>query len=218
MSISPAHPYVVIEGNIGAGKSTLATMLSRDFNARLILEEFEDNSFLPKFYEQPGRFAFPLEMSFLASRFNQLKHQLLETDLFQNTIVSDYMFAKCLLFSKVNLDEDEYELYGKLFDIINQQLPQPDLLVYLHHPLEKLKWNIINRGRPYELKINDDYLKHLWESYQEYFQANQNLRILVIDCASIDFVSNSDHYENIRALICKAYEPGIHYINWLIEE
>lgn len=218
MSITPVHPYIVIEGNIGAGKSTLATMLSRDFNARLILEEFEDNSFLPKFYEQPGRFAFPLEMSFLASRFNQLKHQLLETDLFQNTIVSDYMFAKCLLFSKVNLDEDEYELYGKLFDIINQQLPQPDLLVYLHHPLEKLKWNIINRGRPYELKINDDYLKHLWESYQEYFQANQNLRILVIDCASIDFVSNSDHYENIRALICKAYEPGIHYINWLIEE
>lgn len=217
MGISPAHPYVVIEGNIGAGKSTLATMLSRDFNARLILEEFEDNSFLPKFYEQPGRYAFPLEMSFLASRFNQLKHQLQETDLFQNAIVSDYMFAKCLLFSKVNLDEDEYELYGKLFEIIHQQLRQPDLLVYLHHPLEKLKWNILNRGRPYELRITDEYLAHLWESYQEYFQANQHLRILVIDCASIDFVSNTDHYENIRALICKSYEPGIHYINWLIE-
>lgn len=217
MTLIPAHPYIVIEGNIGAGKSTLATMLSKDFDARLILEEFEDNSFLPKFYDQPSRYAFPLEMSFLAARFNQMKHQVVESDLFRQIIVSDYMFAKCLLFSKVNLDEDEFELYGKLFEIINQQLRQPDLLVYLHHPLEKLKWNIVNRGRPYELRITDEYLANLWESYQQYFQANSHLRIVLVDCAALDFVHNEDHYLSLKSIICKAYEPGIHYVKWLVE-
>jgi deoxyguanosine kinase len=134
MEITPAHSFIAIEGNIGAGKTSLAQKLSADFNTRLILEEFEDNSFLPKFYEDAKRFAFPLEMSFLASRFNQLKKQLLETDLFQQQIISDYMFAKCVLFSKINLDDDEYDLYLKLFDIINLQIRQPDLLVYLHNP------------------------------------------------------------------------------------
>jgi deoxyguanosine kinase len=214
----PAYSYIAIEGNIGAGKTSLAQKLSADFNAKLILEEFEDNSFLPKFYEDARRFAFPLEMSFLASRFNQLKKQLLEKDLFQQHTVSDYIFPKSLLFSKVNLDEDEYDLYVKLFDIINQQLPQPDLLVYLHNPIEKLQWNIANRGRVYEQKIANEYLIQLGESYQQYLNANQHLRILLIDCSSLDFVSNTDHYENVKALICKEYVPGIHHINWLMEE
>jgi deoxyguanosine kinase len=213
----PAYSYIAIEGNIGAGKTSLAQRLSADFNAKLILEEFEDNSFLPKFYDDGRRFAFPLEMSFLASRFNQLKKHLLEKDLFQQQIVSDYIFPKSLLFSKVTLDEDEYDLYVKLFDIINQQLPQPELLVYLHNPIEKLRWNITNRGRAYEQNIKDEYLLQLGEAYQQYLNANQHLRILMIDCSSLDFVGNTDHYENIKALIGKEYAPGIHQINWLME-
>jgi deoxyguanosine kinase len=217
MEITPAHSFIAIEGNIGAGKTSLAQRLSADFNAKLILEEFEDNSFLPKFYEDTTRFAFPLEMSFLASRFNQLKKQLIETDLFQSNIVSDYMFAKCILFSKVNLDEDEYDLYLKLFDIINLQIRQPDLLVYLHNPIEKLQWNIANRGRAYEQKIKDEYLQLLGEAYIDYINANKQLRVLMIDCSSLDFVGNEDHYNNVKALICKEYAPGIHHINWLME-
>jgi deoxyguanosine kinase len=213
----PAYSYIAIEGNIGAGKTSLAQKLSTDFNAKLILEEFEDNSFLPKFYDDSRRYAFPLEMSFLASRFNQLKKHLLEKDLFQQQIVSDYIFPKSLLFSKVTLDEDEYDLYVKLFEIINQQLPQPELLVYLHNPIEKLRWNITNRGRAYEQNIKDEYLQQLGEAYQQYLNANQHLRILMIDCSSLDFVGNPDHYENIKALICKEYAPGIHQINWLME-
>jgi deoxyadenosine/deoxycytidine kinase len=214
--MQPAHSYIVIEGNIGAGKTSLAQQLSVDFHAQLILEEFEDNSFLPKFYEEPRRFAFPLEMSFLAARFNQLKKKLVETDLFQQYIVSDYMFPKCLLFSKVNLDDDEYGLYIKLFEIINMQVRQPDLLVYLHNPVEKLQWNISNRGRAYEQKIADEYLQRLHEGYMQYLNANAHLRILIVDCSSLDFVNNADHYHNIKSIICKNYEPGIHKINWLM--
>lgn len=218
MASSPVYSFIAIEGNIGAGKTSLAQKLSADFNAKLILEEFEDNSFLPKFYEDARRYAFPLEMSFLAARFNQLKKQLLEQDLFKQHTVSDYIFPKCMLFSKVNLDEDEYDLYVKLFDIINQQLPQPELLVYLHNPIEKLQWNIANRGRSYEQHIEDSYLQQLSDAYLQYLHSNEHLRILLIDCSSLDFVHNADHYENVKALICKEYKPGIHHINWLMEE
>lgn len=218
MGFTPEYSFIAIEGNIGAGKTSLAQKLSADFSAKLILEEFEDNSFLPKFYEDGRRYAFPLEMSFLAARFNQLKRQLLEQDLFKQHTVSDYIFPKCMLFSKVNLDDDEYDLYVKLFDIINQQLPQPDLLVYLHNPIEKLQWNISNRGRAYEQHIEDSYLQQLSDAYLQYLHANQQLRILLIDCSSLDFVNNADHYENVKALICKQYKPGIHHVNWLMEE
>ena len=217
MQTQPAYSFIAIEGNIGAGKTSLAQRLSSDFNAKLVLEEFEDNSFLPKFYEEQKRYAFPLEMSFLASRFNQLKKQILEPDIFQTHTVSDYIFAKCMLFSRVTLDDDEYNLYLKLFDIINAQMKQPDLLVYLHNPIEKLQWNIVNRGRSYEQHITNEYLQNLSDAYLQYIHANQHLRILIIDCARIDFVNDVDHYNNIKALICKEYASGIHHINWLFE-
>ena len=218
MIIKPAHEFIVIEGNIGAGKTSLANKLSHDFGAKLILEEFEDNSFLPKFYQDAQRYAFPLEMSFLAARFNQLKRQLLERDLFASSIVSDYVFAKCLLFSKINLDDDEYDLYLKLFEIINLQLRQPDLLVYLHNPIQKLQWNILNRGRSYEQQISDDYLQQLSDAYLQYLHANSHLRILLVDCSAIDFVGNEHHYHSLRGLIAKNYTPGIHHISFLSED
>jgi deoxyguanosine kinase len=215
MIIKPAHEFIAIEGNIGAGKTSLANKLSMDFGAKLILEEFEDNSFLPKFYKDTRRFAFPLEMSFLAARFNQLKRQLLERDLFQEHLVSDYIFAKCLLFSKINLDDDEYDLYVKLFEIINLQIRQPDLLVYLHNPVSKLQWNILNRGRKYEQDIAEDYLKQLNEAYLSFLHTNTHLRILLVDCSSIDFVKQEYHYQSLMELIAKKYSPGIHHISFL---
>jgi deoxyguanosine kinase len=211
VGLNKINPYnfIAIEGNIGAGKSTLAQLLSKEWNAQLILEEFEDNSFLPKFYEDSRRYAFPLEMSFLAARFNQLKKQLPSQDLFKQLIISDYIFAKCLLFSKVNLDEDEYELYHKLFHIINLQLPKPDLLVYLHCPIEKLQWNIANRGRSYEQHIANEYLQNLQETYFGYLYNQSELRILIIDCAQVDFLNNPAQYEQMQSLLCKEYPLGI---------
>lgn len=217
MSIKPEHEFIAIEGNIGAGKTSLARMFSRDFGAKLILEEFDDNSFLPKFYEHKARYAFPLEMSFLASRFNQLKKQLIEPDLFQQTIISDYIFAKCMLFSKINLDDDEYDLYLKLFEIINMQIRQPDLLVYLHNPIEKLTWNILNRGRSYEKNMSEEYLKQLSDAYLSYLHANTDLRILLVDCSSVDFVNNPNHYQSLLQLVKNKYTKGIHHISFLEE-
>src|SRR5581483_2817689 len=136
------YHFITIEGNIGAGKTTLAHLLARHFNARLILEEFADNPFLPKFYENPQQYAFPLELFFMAERYKQLKELIHTKDLFQSTTITDYLFTKCLLFARVNLPEEEYHLYQKLFDIIHQQLVQPDLLIYLHAPVDRLQQNI----------------------------------------------------------------------------
>lgn len=217
MSNTIPYRFIAIEGNIGAGKSSLAKMLAKDLEARLLLEEFEDNSFLPKFYKDGRRYAFPLEMSFLAARFNQLKRQLPEQDLFSELIISDYIFAKCLLFSKVNLDHDEYELYYKLFSIINQQLPKPDLLIYLHCPIEKLQWNITNRGRSYEMQIEAEYLENLQQTYFDFLHANPEQRVLMIDCANIDFVNNTKHYAQIKQLLNKEHAPGINHYHFLSE-
>jgi deoxyguanosine kinase len=212
------HHYIAIEGNIGAGKSSLATRMSRDFNAKLILEEFEDNSFLPKFYEDPIRYAFPLEMSFLTDRYNQLKAHTPSGDLFAQPTISDYMLAKCLLFSRVNLSDDEYALYHKFFDIIYNQLPHPDLIVYLHNPVEKLQWNIANRGRAYEQQISDDYLLNIQKAYMEYLKLlAERMPVVIIDCTPFDFVKNEDDYFNLKSMVCKKYNIGLHHINWLIE-
>lgn len=207
------YRYIAVEGNIGAGKTTLAHMLSRELNSKLILEEFEENSFLPKFYENAERYAFPLEMSFLAARFNQLKKFLFEQDLFNNSIVADYIFYKCLIFSKNNLKEDEYDLYLKLFEIINLQIPQPDLLIYLHTPLPKLKRQIQQRGRPYEQHIQDEYLLSIQEGYWDYLNKNSQQRILVIDNSSMDMVNSMEQFERIHKLLYLPFEPGITRVN-----
>ena len=152
------HHFITIEGNIGAGKTTLANILAGKLNARLILEEFAENPFLPKFYENPQQFAFPLELFFMAERYKQLKDMVHTKELFQTVTVSDYLFTKCLLFAKVNLPEEEFRLYQKLFDIIHQQLVFPDILIYLHAPVNKLQQNIKKRNRTFEQSIPDEYL------------------------------------------------------------
>lgn len=205
------YSFVTIEGNIGAGKTTLSHLLAKHYNARLILEQFADNPFLPKFYENPRQYAFPLELFFMAERFKQLKELLQQKDLFQNITISDYLFTKCLLFAKVNLPDDEFRLYQRLFDIILQQLVQPDILVYLHAPVSKLQQNIRKRGRTYEQSIPDDYLFSLQETYTHYIKQH-NLRTLFVDASNADFLGNEKHLQIIIEALDKEYEVGQHYL------
>ena len=205
------YSFVTIEGNIGAGKTTLANILSKHFDARLILEEFADNPFLPKFYNNPDQYAFPLELFFMAERYKQLKELLVTNDLFQKITVSDYLFTKCLLFAKVNLPEEEFRLYQKLFDIINPQIIQPDILIYLHSPVSKLQDNIKKRNRSYEQEIPDDYLFSIQETYTQYIKQH-NIKTLFVDASNADFLGNEAHVKTILDALDKEYENGQHYI------
>jgi deoxyadenosine/deoxycytidine kinase len=206
------YHFITIEGNIGAGKTTLAHILAKHFNARLILEQFADNPFLPKFYENPSQYAFPLELFFMAERYKQLKDLLHQKDMFQSLTVSDYLFTKCLLFAKVNLSEDEFRLYQRLFEIIHQQLIQPDLLIYLHAPVNKLQVNIKKRNRSYEQKIPDEYLFNIQETYTNYIKQH-NIKTLFIDASNADFLGNEKHLKVVLDALEHDYENGQHYIN-----
>ena len=206
------YDYIVVEGNIGTGKSSLAGRLSSDFNTRLILERFADNPFLPLFYEQPQRYAFPLELSFLADRYQQLNDELASPELFRQQTISDYLLSKSLIFANITLKNDENQLYQRLFHIINPHLPKPDLLVYLHKDIEKLRSNIKSRGRDYEQNISNDYLENLEKGYWEFFKQQDGFPILVIDTNNVDFVKNDSDYRKILDLLEKDYSPGIHRV------
>lgn len=205
------YSFITVEGNIGAGKTTLSHLLAERFNARLILEQFADNPFLPKFYESPQQYAFPLELFFMAERFKQLKELLQQRDLFQSVTISDYLFTKCLLFAKVNLPQDEFNLYQRLFDIIHQQLIQPDILIYLHAPVTRLQQNIRKRGRTYEQSIPDDYLFSIQETYTHYIRQH-NLKTIFVDASNADFIGNETHLQTIIDALEKDYEIGQHYL------
>jgi deoxyguanosine kinase len=205
------YNFVTVEGNIGAGKTTLSHLLSRHYNARLILEEFADNPFLRKFYENPAQFAFPVELFFMAERFKQLKDLLVQKDLFQTTTISDYLFTKCLLFAKVNLPEDEFRLYQRLFDILQAQVVMPDLLIYLHAPVSKLQENIRKRNRPYEQAIPDDYLFNIQQTYTHYIRQH-NLKTIFVDAAQADFLGNPKHLQTIIDALERDHEDGQHFL------
>jgi deoxyadenosine/deoxycytidine kinase len=204
------YHYISIEGNIGAGKTTLAHLLAKHYNARLILEAFADNPFLPKFYENPKQYAFPLELFFMAERYKQLKELIHTKDLFHSITISDYLFTKCLLFAKVNLPEQEFHLYQKFFEIVHQQLIQPDLVIYLHAPVSKLQENIRKRNRPYEQSIPDQYLFNIQETYTHYIRQH-NLKTLFIDAENADFLGREDHFRVILDALEKDYDAGQHY-------
>lgn len=206
------HQFITIEGNIGAGKTTLSNILAQKLNAKLILEEFADNPFLPKFYEKPDQYAFPLELFFMAERYKQLKDFLHTQDLFQEVTVSDYLFTKCLLFAKVNLPNEEFRLYQKLFDIIHQQISFPNILIYLHAPVQKLKENIKKRNRSYEQDIKDDYLFNLQETYTSYIKQH-NIKTIFIDASNADFMGNEAHVQVVLDALDKDLSQGQHYFN-----
>ncbi|HNZ42825.1 MAG TPA: deoxynucleoside kinase [Bacteroidales bacterium] len=206
------YDFIAIEGNIGAGKTSLSTKIAQQFDARLILEQFEDNAFLPKFYRDPEKYAFPLELTFLASRYQQLKEQLTHKDLFQTFTISDYYIYKSLIFAKKTLQDDELALYTRLFNIINGTLPKPDLLVYLYVEVPRLKRNIITRGREYEQDIEHDYLERIQSGYFDFIKQQTDLRILILDVNKVDFVHCEADYEKILGIIMREYPVGIQRI------
>ncbi len=195
--------YIAIEGNIGAGKTTLVTKIAQDFNAKTVLERFADNPFLPKFYEDQNRYAFSLEMSFLADRFQQISDDLAQFDLFKDFIIADYHIFKSLIFAKVTLSDDEYRLYRKLFDIIYKEMPKPDLYIYLYQNTDRLLENIKQRGRSYEQEIPAEYLEKINRGYLDYIKSQNDLNVLIIDVSDRDFIKNQEDYafilEEIRS-------------------
>ncbi len=189
--------YIAIEGNIGAGKTSLAHLISNDFNAKLILERFKDNPFLPKFYEDQQRYAFPLEMSFLADRYQQLLEDIKQFDLFKDYVVADYDVYKSLIFAKVTLQPEEYNLYKKLFHLMHKELAKPDVYIYLYQNTERLLANIKKRGRSYEKSIEAEYLQKINDGYLEYIKNTHNDNIKIIDISEMDFVKNRADYISI---------------------
>jgi 2-amino-4-hydroxy-6-hydroxymethyldihydropteridine diphosphokinase len=197
LSLSQKYNYIAVEGNIGAGKTTLAHLIGKQFNARLVLERFSDNPFLPKFYKNKDRYAFPLEMSFLADRYQQLTNDIEQFDLFKNLIVSDYYIFKSLIFSQITLAQDEYHLYRRVFDVMYKDIIKPDLYIYLYQNTERLLSNIKKRGRNFEKNIQAEYLDKIHKGYFNFIKTEQNLNTLIIDVSDLDFVKNKQDYDSI---------------------
>jgi deoxyadenosine/deoxycytidine kinase len=206
------YKFVVIEGNIGAGKTTLATMLAKDYNARLVLENFKENPFLPKFYKDPKKYAFPLGLFFMAERYHQLKKQK-EQDLFQPISIADYFFIKSKLFAQNNLQKDEQQLFNSLFKIMLSSLPNPNLLVYLYADVSRLQINIKKRGRSFEQKITNKYLQNIQDRYLDYLRKQTYFPVLLLDISNVNFKEDKKTYETISALLDNTYAPGIHQID-----
>ena len=206
------YNYVVVEGSIGAGKTTLSTMLANDFNAELVLERFADNPFLEKFYKDPEHYAFPVEMTFLMDRYQQLRNLLTARDLFTDFVIGDYFIDKCLLFSKNNLAKDEFSLFKKVFDTIAGFLPKPDLILYLYTAPDRLLKQIAKRNRAFEKDITAEYLSDIQEKYLTYFKENHQIPILLVDTENVDFVENPSDYQQFKKLIMEQHDAGVHRI------
>ncbi len=206
--------FIVIEGNIGAGKTSLCKKLSKDFKVNLVLERFADNPFLPKFYKDPDKFAFQLETSFLIERYDQLKKQLHTPDIFKDFVISDYYFAKSLIFAKNTLKSDEFSLYRKLFLLIYSYVPRPDLYVYLNLPPKKLLQNIAKRGRDYEKNITISYLQKIQNAYFDYFKEQKHFKFLILNTHKVDFIKNNEDYQKLKGIIFdRKFSRGITTIN-----
>lgn len=207
----PNGTYIVVEGNIGAGKTSLSNMLTQQLKAKLILEQFSDNPFLPLFYDNPDRYGFPVELFFMTERHKQLQELLLSGDLFTNYTVSDYVFSKTMLFARQNLQGEELRLFQSLFKTLNASFPQPHLLVYLHRSVDNLLKNIRKRNRSYELSISSDYLHRIQNAYFDFFKAQQQeIPILILDLEDLDFVNSPTDYQLILNQLQKPYTKGIH--------
>ena len=212
MKKSFPHQFIAIEGNIGAGKTTLCKMMEKDYGAQLVLEQFTDNPFLPYFYKNPERYAFQVELFFMTERHKQLQGSLSQRSLFQEFTISDYFFIKTLLFAKNNLIDEEYRLFQRLFNVLNTTFRKPDLLVYLHRPVEDLMNNIKQRGRKFEKDIKPEYLQSLQNAYFDYFRTVTDIPVLIIDIEGVDFWKKKKYYKKITELIgSEEYTLGVQH-------
>jgi deoxyadenosine/deoxycytidine kinase len=210
---TPPFDFLAIEGNIGAGKTSLAHMLAHHYQGRLILEEFEDNTFLDKFYQNPERYAFPLEVSFLTDRYQQMQQAFSQASLFQRVAISDYLFDKSLIFAQNNLQSDQMRLFRRLFNAFKPMLPRPDRIVYLYSSIDRLQANIRHRGRPYEVNIKDCYLQQIQEGYVRYLKSIQGRPpVLVLETTQLDFVRYREDFRRIRQCIEAPIEQPFRYI------
>lgn len=203
--------YIAIEGNIGAGKTTLSKRLAEKWNQRLILEEFEENPFLTGFYENPQKYAFQLEMAFLADRFHQLKTELVE-DLFQPDIIADYAPFKSLIFARNNLSEDEFHIYRRFWQISFQNLPRPDVVVYLHRDIQSLLSLIHFRGRSFEMGIAEEYLGNIQSAYFSYFKQITDFPVLIVDTKKYNLFNSTVFDEWFASQLKQKFNPGLNYL------
>ena len=210
------YNFIAVEGNIGAGKTTFCNRVAEDFNCQLILESFDDNPFLPSFYQNPERYAFPVELFFMTERHKQLQEGLLKPELFKEGTIADYFFLKTLLFARNNLKNEEHRLFSRIFHVLNASFPKPDLLVYLHRSVENLRKNINKRGREYEKDIANEYLQKIQNTYFEFFRTEMSIPILIVDVEEADFLNDDTTYQKLLELMTKDYKLGINYIttNW----
>ncbi len=206
------YKYICIEGNIGAGKTTLSQMLAEEFNCNLILEQFTQNPFLEYFYKDPERYAFTVELSFLTERHKQLNAQLKNNDLFSDFTLADYSLVKSLLFAKENLSPDEYKLFQNIFNLLSQNIPKPDLILYLHRPIERVKKHILERGRDYEMNIQSEYLESIQNSYFDFFKSQTLLPVVLLDGENMDFINNKLHFDEIKNILSQEFKPGLHHL------
>ncbi|MCC6815934.1 MAG: deoxynucleoside kinase [Saprospiraceae bacterium] len=206
------YNYVCIEGNIGAGKTTLSKMLADEFNCNLILEQFTENPFLGYFYNNPERYAFTVELSFLTERQKQLQSSLNNRDLFSDFNIADYSLVKSLLFAKQNLNEEEFKLFHNIFNILSQKIPTPDLILYLHRPVERVKKHIVERQRPFESKIKDEYLEQIQNAYFEFFKTQTLVPVVLLDGENMDFINNPIHFNEIKNILTQEFKPGLHHL------
>ncbi|MBK9337628.1 MAG: deoxynucleoside kinase [Lewinellaceae bacterium] len=207
------HSFIAIEGNIGAGKTTLCSLLAERYGCALVLEQFTDNPFLPFFYEQPERYAFQVELFFMTERHKQLLEHFAQPDLFRSFTVADYFFLKTLLFAKNNLSETEFRLFQRLFSVLNATFPKPDLLLYLHRPVSVLQQQIQRRGRDMERLITDEYLEGLQHAYLDFFKQETEIPIVVLDLHDADFVQNPTILDGIAGVLKQTFRPGLQYVS-----
>ncbi len=195
------YNYIAIEGNIGAGKTALANLIAAELNHQPILESFQDKAYLESFYQDPERHAFPLEISFLVERYQQLSHAHASGNLFKSGFVADYIFDKSLVFASFNLNQDQYHLFKELFDVFSAQLPFPDVVIYLHRPISQVMHHIQYRGRSFELGITEDYLAQVEEGYRRYLSSLTHKRVLTINLGNADFVNEPETLGQILELL-----------------